>query len=178
MSEKSQLVLMAAYNRLMNRRMLKAAENLSRESLAADRGAFFKSVIGTMNHIMVGDILWLKRFSFHPGACAALQSIKEIKQPESLAAILFSDPASFKQERSRLDNIIIEWCNEVRESDLAIPLEYTNVKGEMHNKRLGDLILHLFLHQIHHRGQVTTLLSQENIDFGETDLIEIVPEAS
>jgi len=46
--------------------------------------------------------------------------------------------------------------------------------GIPHNKRFGDLILHLFLQQIHHRNQITTLLSQEYIDFGDTDLPEIV----
>ena len=51
-----------------------------------------------------------------------------------------------------------------------------NFKKEEHCKNFGCLILHVFLHQIHHRGQVTTLLSQENIDFGETDLPEIVPD--
>ena len=75
----------------------------------------------------------------------------------------------------KIDNIIIEWCNEIKDEDLDRPLLHKNFKGVEFNKRLGDLILHLFLHQIHHRGQITTLLSQENIDFGETDLPEIVP---
>lgn len=75
-----------------------------------------------------------------------------------------------------MDNIIIKWCKELREHDIDDTLKYTNFKGEVHNKRLGDLILHVFLHQVHHRGQVTTLLSQENIDFGDTDLPEMVPD--
>lgn len=42
------------------------------------------------------------------------------------------------------------------------------------NRRLSDLITHLFMHQVHHRGQVTTLLSQYRIDFGKTDLLEFL----
>lgn len=176
MSEKSQLLLMAEYNRLMNQRMVKASENLSNDSLGENKGAFFKSIIGTMNHILIGDNLWLKRFSAHPSAYVSLVSISGFKVPEVLGEILFSDLASFKEERSILDDVILDWCHELKEVDLDKPFQYTNFNGEVHNKRFGDLILHIFLHQIHHRGQITTLLSQESIDFGETDLPEIVPD--
>lgn len=177
MSEKSQLILMAEYNQLMNQRMITASGRMSNDSLKENRGAFFYSVIGTLNHILIGDILWLKRFSNHSANYVSLKSIVELKTPERLDSILFGDLVSFKEQRSILDVVLIEWCNELKESDLDKPLQYTNFKGEVHNKRMGDLILHVFLHQIHHRGQVTTLLSQEYIDFGETDLPEIVPDA-
>jgi uncharacterized damage-inducible protein DinB len=169
-------MLMAEYNQLMNQRMTKASGHLSSVSLAANKGAFFKSVIGTLNHIMVGDILWLKRFSTHPSAYATLKPLDIIEKPKRLNSVLFSDLATFSEERAKLDSVILEWCSELKESDLDTPLKYVNYKGVANNKRLGDLILHLFLHQIHHRGQITTLLSQENIDFGETDLPEIVPD--
>lgn len=175
MSEKSQLMLMTEYNQLMNQRMIKACENMSSDSLSENKGAFFNSAIGTLNHILIGDCIWLKRFSTHPSAYISLKSLSEFKKPDRLDIILFSDLASLKEERSILDNIFIEWCSELKEEDLDKPLKYANFKGKVHNKRFGDLILHVFLHQIHHRGQVTTLLSQENIDFGETDLPEIVP---
>ena len=175
MSEKSQLMLMAEYNQLMNQRIIKASENMSSDSLSENKGAFFNSVIGTLNHILIGDCIWLKRFSTHPSAYISLKSLSEFKKPGGLDTILFSDLTSLKEERSILDNILIEWCGELKEEDLDKPLKYADFKGDVHNKRFGDLILHVFLHQVHHRGQVTTLLSQENIDFGETDLPEIVP---
>jgi uncharacterized damage-inducible protein DinB len=176
MSEKSQFALLAEYNRLMNQRMVEAAANLSAAALAEDRGAFFRSVIGTLNHIMVGDVMWLKRFSTHPNDYVSLEPLNKIKKPARLDLILFADLSSFAEEREILDRIIIAWCADLREADLNQPFRYTNHKGEVHNKRLGDLILHLFLHQVHHRGQITTLLSQAGIDFGETDLPEIVPD--
>ena len=175
MSEKSQLMLMAEYNQLMNQRIIKASENMSSDSLSENKGAFFNSVIGTLNHILIGDCILLKRFSTHPSAYISLKSLSEFKKPDSLDTILFSDLTSLKKERTILDNILIEWCGELNEEVLDKPLKYADFKGDVHNKRFGDLILHVFLHQIHHRGQVTTLLCQENIDFGETDLPEIVP---
>ena len=149
---------------------------LSDTELNEDKGAFFKSVLVTLNHIMIGDILWMKRFVNFPSNLSSLMPINDIKKPASLDQLLYSDLSSFQQERARIDEIIIDWCHELSNSDLDSPLVYTNYKGEKHKKRLGDLVLHVFLHQIHHRGQVTTLLSQEGIDYGETDLPEIVPE--
>ena len=175
MSEKSQLILMAKYNQLMNQRLLTAASQLSPDSLAEDKGAFFKSVIVSLNHILIGDLLWLSRFANHPSAYVTLKPLFKRKHPSSLDEILYANLSDFTKEREQIDSIIIEWCNEIIEDDLDKPLRHKNFKEVEFNKRLGDLILHLFLHQIHHRGQVTTLLSQENIDFGETDLPEIVP---
>lgn len=176
MSEKSQLELMAKYNEIMNVRMLDACEKLTNEQLFLDKGAFFKSVFGSLNHIMIGDILWLKRFSLHPKGYKSLLPMNEIEKPEKLDSILYGDLASFRKQRKLIDEVISNWCRELSESDLNHPFTYKNFKGERHNKRLGDLILHIFLHQVHHRGQITTLLSQENIDFGETDLPEFVPD--
>ena len=175
MSEKNQLVLMAEYNQLMNQRIIDASSQLSEKDLLADKGAFFKSVFHTLNHIMIGDILWLKRFSAHPSDFKCLQLIKDLAKPESLDELLFDSLPTFQKQRKELDQIIIAWCDELEEADLDSVLSYINFKGESHKKRLGDLILHVFLHQIHHRGQVTTLLSQQSIDFGETDIPELIP---
>ncbi|TCK19278.1 putative damage-inducible protein DinB [Thiogranum longum] len=176
MSEKSQCVLLAEYNRLMNGRIIEASAGLSVAGLAEDKGAFFSSVIGTLNHIMIGDILWLKRFASHPSAYVSLEPLSKIKKPDRLDLVLFADLSVFAEEREVLDSIIIAWCADLKEVDLDQPLGYTSHNGERHKKRMGDLVLHMFLHQVHHRGQITTLLSQAGIDFGETDLPEIVPD--
>ncbi len=176
MSEKSQFILMSEYNQLMNQRIFEASSKLSNENLNEDKGAFFKSIIMTLNHIMIGDILWLKRFAEHPSNYSSLKQMNEFIQADKLDQILFNDMALFYKERKKLDGIIIKFCNELKKEDITHSLNYTNFKNENHCKRFGHLILHVFLHQIHHRGQVTTLLSQQNINFGDTDLPEIVPD--
>ena len=120
MSEKSQLILMAKYNQLMNRRMIEASENLSNDSLREDKGAFFKSVIGTLNHILIGDILWLKRLSAQPSGYISLKYISEVKRPEKLDEIIFNDLTSFSKERTKLDNVIV--C------ELSLILQFLPVK--------------------------------------------------
>ena len=111
LSEKSQFILMAEYNQLMNQRILDASGNLSNSSLSEDKGAFFKSIIMTLNHIMIGDILWLTRFMKHPSDYTALKQLNEFPQAQKLDQILFDDIVLFYKERKRLDGIIIEFCN-------------------------------------------------------------------
>jgi len=176
MSEKSQLVLLSHYNRLMNERLYAATAKMPEALQREDRGAFFGSVIGTLNHILIGDILWLKRFARHPSGYRTLEPVLAMDDPTSLREIRFVDWAELQAARDRMDQMIVDWCSEVREEDLARPLAYRDFAGRPHRKNLGGLALHLFLHQIHHRGQVTTLLSQASIDFGDTDLPELLPE--
>ena len=160
----------------MNQRQYDAADNLSKENLNKDKGAFFKSVLGTLNHIMVGDIIWLKRFSEHPSSTESLSYILELDKPKSLDTTLFTDFGRLKEERDKIDDVIINWIGDLSDNDLNGCVTYTNMAGESFTKPFTSLISHLFLHQVHHRGQITTLLSQFGVDFGETDLIEIINE--
>lgn len=153
-----------------------SAAQLSDEELKNNRSAFFKSVLGTLNHIMVGDIIWLKRFSVHSSSKHALSYISDLDKPNSLSSMLFSDLVTLKNEREKIDKIIIQWVNELSELDINDFISYHDMAGDSYNKQFSSLISHLFLHQVHHRGQVTTLLSQSGVDFGDTDLIEIIDE--
>lgn len=176
MSGTDQLILFAEYNQLMNQRQYAAAAKLSKTDLCEDKGAFFKSVIGTLNHILVGDIVWLKRFAVHPSSSKVLSYISELEKPKSLGEILFRDLGELGAEREKVDEIIIKWIEQLSDKDINGCISYTNMAGKSFSKPLLSLINHLFLHQVHHRGQITTLLSQCDVDFGETDLIEIINE--
>ncbi len=178
MNDPTQFPLLSHYNRLMNDRLYEAAGQLPAATLQEDQGAFFKSIIGTLNHIMVGDILWLKRFASKPARFLSLKPILAIQTPTALDQILHADLETLHSERIKLDRIIEEWCAELTADDLREPWEYRSMAGKVFRKPLGSLILHFFLHQVHHRGQATTLLAQEGVDFGATDLVEIVPDIS
>ena len=178
MSMLRQFQLFGEYNQLMNQRLYDAASQLSTDDLHKDKGAFFKSVIGTLNHILVGDIIWLKRFSSHPSAEHVLSYISSLEKPKSLDSILYVDFEQLREERVKIDKVIIEWINSLSESNIEGSISYENMAGTKFNKLFSSLISHLFLHQVHHRGQVTTLLFQSGIDFGDTDLIEIINDSN
>ncbi|MEW6491611.1 MAG: DinB family protein [Cyanobacteriota bacterium] len=171
----SHIQLMSQYNQGMNHQVYEAAAHLSEEKLSEDKGAFFGSILGTFNHLMVADIIWLKRFSIHPTHHSAIDEIRGLAQPSSLDQVLYSNFPELAAERRKLDETIMSWCNQITESDLQYNLSYKNMKGQPAVKAFGSLILHFFNHQTHHRGQVTTLLSQEGLDVGVTDLLAVIP---
>ena len=168
--------LLAQYNQWMNQKLYETAAKLAPEQLAENRKAFFGSLLGTLNHITVGDIIWLKRLGTHPAAHPSLNPVRQLEQPTALSQILHHDLASLSDARGKLDTTIIAWAGELSVPDLDHVLEYRNMKGVPQRKLFGTLVLNLFNHQTHHRGQATTLLFQAGMDVGVTDLLALIPE--
>ncbi|RZA33148.1 MAG: DUF664 domain-containing protein [Lysobacteraceae bacterium] len=175
MPTREDIVLFAAYNASMNGKLYAAAATLPKEVLAADRGAFFGSILGTLNHIVAGDTIWLRRFMGHPSGFQSLAPMADIAPPTGLAYQYSDDLETLLEHRLRLDAIITALAAEVTDADLAQPLSYTNARGD-NRKHFGSLLLHFFNHQTHHRGQASTLLSQSGIDIGVTDLLDWIPD--
>ena len=73
--------------------------------------------------------------------------------------------------REHTDAVIVQFISELSDEVIASTLKYKNSKGQEFNKNMGDLLLHVFNHQTHHRGQISTLLYQAGIDAGVTDLV-------
>lgn len=178
MSLKQHFELLASYNKWMNSKVYEAASQLTTTDLAKDRGAFFGSILATLNHIVVGDIIWLKRFANHPSCLTSLQKVAELPSPISLNQVLFDDFNNLRERRNWLDEQIINWIRELSEADPNYILRYRNTKGVSVSKCYSSLLIHFFNHQTHHRGQVSTLLSQAGLDIGVTDLLVLVPEGS
>lgn len=176
MSERALFALLAEYNESMNRKLYEAAGKLSAEQLAEDNGAFFGSLIGTLNHIVAGDTIWLRRFAGHPDRYSALHSVLAMEAPAGLTARFSDDLAVLARQRAKLDEIIRQWVAQLTDDGLLHVLHYKNTKGIPAQKRFASLVLHLFNHQTHHRGQATTLLSQAGIDIGMTDLLAWIPD--
>lgn len=164
---------MAEYNQWMNQKLYEACETLPAEVISENRGAFFGSILGTLNHILVADTIWLKRFAAN--GIQALDVMNHTAYPESLDSILFENFRELKIRRQELDDIILTFANQVAETTLQNSISYKNFKGIASTKTLFSLLMHFFNHQTHHRGQVTTLLSQLNIDIGVTDLLILIP---
>jgi uncharacterized damage-inducible protein DinB len=176
MDLKQHFALLARYNQWMNARVYEAASRLDMEDLVTDRGAFFGSVLGTLNHIVTGDTIWLQRFATHGASGVALQQLAALPPPHSLDMWFFSDLNALAEHRGWLDEQICQWVASFTVDDLGSVLHYTNIKGIPTRKRFSSLLLHFFNHQTHHRGQVTTLLSQSGVDVGITDLLALIPD--
>ena len=178
MSERALFSLLAEYNAAMNGKLYAAAGQLSAEQLNEDKGAFFGSLMGTLNHIVAGDTIWLQRFCAHPVRLGALLPVLDMPAPTGLRAMFSSDLAALSVQRSKLDAIIIAWVAELSDSDLQHVLHYKNTQGVPSHNRFASVVLHFFNHQTHHRGQASTLLSQAGVELGVTDLLAWIPNES
>ncbi len=151
--------LMAEYNAWMNDKLYAACAPLSDEERKLDRGAFFKSIHGTLSHLLWADRAFLIRL---------LAWDLPIGKPSD---VLFEDFAELTHERRRYDEIILDWAKTFDEGLLSQPLEFFSVAYQRKRRMPRYMfVVQMFNHQTHHRGQVATLLTQAGIDLGVTDI--------
>ncbi|MCA3595343.1 MAG: DinB family protein [Methylobacterium sp.] len=153
--------MMARYNAWQNRSLIEAASGLDDAARRLDRGAFFRSIAGTFNHLYWGDSIWMWRF----GATA------KPKGGIADSAGHFETWADFLAARQSLDQAILDWAE-------AVPAEW--LKGEMRwnsasagrevSREHGLLVAHFFNHQTHHRGQIHAMLTAAGAKPDDTDL--------
>jgi uncharacterized damage-inducible protein DinB len=150
---------MAQYNQWMNSRLYELCATLPEADLHKHRGAFFGSIYRTLNHIAFGDLAFLSRFTGDPAVV-----------PE-LDVDLFQDFARLRLQRHAIDARILDWVASLETNWLSEELTYTSkVDGKARTVPKWALVAQMFNHQTHHRGQITTLLSQMGLDIGTTDI--------
>lgn len=162
---------LARYNRWMNDKLYELAATLGDGERKRDRGAFFKSIHGTFNHLLLADRVWLARFTGTtvPSGFMGPGGIRSLDQE------LYADFDELRRERSQTDDDLSAWISELTNERLAAPLVYTR-RGAKQESPLWGVVVHVFNHQTHHRGQITTLLSQQGCDPGVTDLVAMLRE--
>ena len=144
---KSHFTTLATYNAWANARLYAAARALPDGQYRKNVGAFFGSLHGTLNHLLVADRIWLRRFT------------GEGEAPTQLNAILHGDLASLEAARNAEDARIIRYVGGLTEEAIDRDLDYANMAGARHRNKLMHLLTHLFNHQTHHRGQAHAILT-------------------
>jgi uncharacterized damage-inducible protein DinB len=151
--------LMARYNRWINERLYALLSELPDDERKRDRGAFFGSMHGTLNHLLWGDRMWLGRFIDEPCTHPAF------------GADMYADFAELTAERQVTDAKMLAWATGVSDAWLAGTLTYVSkVDGRTREMPRGIAVVQLFNHGTHHRGQLTTLVRQAGRDPGPTDI--------
>src|SRR5215213_9102543 len=157
---KPHFAMMAGYNAWSNERLYEVAAQLSDADYRADHGAFFKSVHGTLNHLLVADRIWLRRFTGEGDA------------PNRLDAILFERLDELRAARRTEDKRILRYVEGLTDAALAGRIRYRNISNSAEFEQpLAPALLHLFNHQTHHRGQVHGLLTALTGEAPSLDLI-------
>lgn len=164
----------ARYNQWFNERLLKRISRLRPADYRRDLGAFFGSVETTLNHIMVWDIVWLQRVALAVGEPECLAKIVAIPLPTSNDQIMQSRRPSFAAQRRRMDESLVIFIEELEPGDLSARIRYRRQSGAAFEHSMAEVLHHMFNHQTHHRGQITTMLSQLGIDPGVTDMVAML----
>jgi uncharacterized damage-inducible protein DinB len=154
----------ARYNAWANDRLYAACAQLSDADFRASRQAFFGSILGTLNHILVGDRAWLGRIDGVPSGITRLDEI------------LFDELAALKRARVAEDERILKLTETLDTESLSRDVEYRTVAGVEHRTPLVWVLSHMFNHQTHHRGQAHALLSQTAVKPPPLDLIFFLRE--
>lgn len=157
---------LARYNRWANVRLYRACRELPEEAYHDKRAAaFFGSIHGTLNHILLADRIWLDR-------------VEDKTSPEIVALdqILSRDFTSLAAARAEQDTRIAAVVDALDETRLGTVLSYTNMAGEASRTRLDMVMTHLFNHQAHHRGQAHALVLEGGGDPPPLDLIYFLRE--
>lgn len=150
--------MFANYNRWANEKLYDACGALSEKEYMRDRQAFFQSIHGTLNHLLLVDILWLGRIQKIDTGITALNQI------------LYPDFSSLYQARKQQDEIVIEFVNQIDTNKMQGNVDFTTLAGTAGSIPFAVLLTHLFNHQTHHRGQVHNMLSQAGMTPPSLDL--------
>lgn len=152
---------LSRYNRWMNEKLLAVCAELSDEERKRDLNAPFRSIHGTWNHLLLADRIWLGRFNNSPF---------EFK---TLADELYPDFAQLQHQRALTDDAIDDFVVGLTPEKLNAAFHFTSFDATRHQVKLWICLQHLFNHQTHHRGQITVLLEQLNMDCGVTDFTKM-----
>jgi uncharacterized damage-inducible protein DinB len=160
--------MMARYNAWQNRQLSVALDGVPLDVLRAGHGAFFGSILGTLNHILWADRMWMSRFApdlqAKPGG--------GIAESTELCATF----GVWDAERFATDGLIRCWAKGLHAVDLIGELRFHSASlGREATSPVARCIVHMFNHQTHHRGQVHAMLTKSNIEAPVSDLV-FMPE--
>jgi len=157
---KSHFVMMAEYNAWANARLYAMASRLPDEQYRRDVGAYFKSLHGTLNHIMTADLIWMRRLTGSGD------------HPNKLSAIVFDDLIALSAARRREDRRIVDFVETLSDAQLDETLAYPTLGGAPAKQRRREILAHLFNHQTHHRGQAHAVLTMLGVT--EPDSLDLL----
>jgi uncharacterized damage-inducible protein DinB len=154
---------MAQYNAVANQRLYTACAQLPDADYRRERPGSFASVHRTLNHILLGDRLWMDRFT-NPGVLTT----------PALNTELYNDFGSLRVAREREDARIVEFMSALDESFLQREVRYVNSAGKNCADPAPLLLAHFFNHQTHHRAQIQMMLSQTPVKPPSLDMHRMI----
>jgi uncharacterized damage-inducible protein DinB len=162
MIDTAYVTTMALYNRWQNASLYGAADTLTDEARKLDRGAFFRSIHGTFCHLLWADQTWLSRFAGTPKPSV----------PNRDSASMIADWQELKAARHDFDKTMLGWAEDLSPDWLAHDVTWiASLTGQQMTMPAPILVMHVFNHQTHHRGQAHAMLTAAGAKPDDTDLM-------
>ena len=164
---------MARYNRWQNSQLAEFLQVMSPEELIRERGAFFGSILGTANHLLWGDWIWMSRFDKGPGPESDIhRSGGGIHE----SVFLCEDLAAWLPLRDTIDARITRWADTLGNAPLSGNFTWYSAAREAEiTMPYAECVIHVFNHQTHHRGQLHKMLTEAGSPAPVSDLV-FMPE--
>jgi len=156
MTLESHFVAHARNNLWSNHRLHAACACLSGEEYFASRACFFGSIHATLNHILIVDRLYLGRLT--------RTELVSLQCEE-----LHSELGALREAQASSDREIIAYCEAATGHSLARVVAFTRADGAVYSECVAQVLSHLFIHQIHHRGQVHDMLCATSVSPPQLD---------
>lgn len=143
---------MARNNRWSNDRLYRAVLALQPPEFHAKRTSFFPSISATLNHVLAVDHYYLDALEEGGQGPAAFSDF-----------VAFEEAAALEAAQRAWDERLIAFCDRLGADDMERRVATDRGSAGIFHERIGDLLAHLFLHDIHHRGQVHAMLSGTSV---------------
>ncbi len=157
-------LLLAEYNIQANHDMIQILDQMPPAKIALDVGAYYKSFLGILNHVLLSNLYWIRRLAkFLPELGPILQDIPDV-QPKTPKDIIWSTLDALKPVLTKVDDQLKRLVQLLSEQKYSELIKYTSSKGGERTMIVWQILLHLFNHHTHNRGQIAVLLDQMGIE--------------
>lgn len=163
-----QFEVLARYNIWATQKLTEALLNVSESDFSRPCGLFFNSICGTLNHILVGEhYLWYSRFARLP-----------IPDGLKLNSIIETDKKEILNLLNQKSHNWVGFLAHFQDKRFPKQLDYITSAGKPMSLSYVDVLLHVFQHSTHHRGQITAALTIMGYPCPELDLVYMLAEES
>jgi uncharacterized damage-inducible protein DinB len=158
---KEVFIALSEYNREANRKLVDILRGMDASALRENQGAYYKSILGTLEHIVSAELFWLRKYAGF-FSYRSLEGHRCITGDlDAMKAAIHDKPAAVYETLAELDQLLVEFVAETAPEDLHKRVVHVNHKGDRFERAYWNLILHVFNHSTHHRGEISALLDRK-----------------
>ena len=168
--------LFARYNQHADQQLFQVLDQHDPEAILRPEGSYFTSILGLLNHTLLAGLNWLVRFRDGGIAAPALNDpVLEFEHP-GWSNNLYEEYVPTRDRQLLLDKVFLQLTNDWDEQTRAQPFSFVTSRGEKHRMRAGEVLLHVFNHATHHRGQISQILDRQGVEHDFSNLALVLDE--